>query len=123
MNIDTPCRVSSDLRIYEREQFELERNQPTAREIADAKEDLAWRILSGTQVNKVTLADILDGALNAQGSGEVGTLADRLSMLLSAVGGSRVEAICNLEQWARGIVDTYLESQPDMIHDRAMELR
>lgn len=119
--IETPCRVSADLRIHQREQERTE--APTGRELCDAKEDLAWRLLSGTQVNKVTLADILDGALNAQGSSEVGALADRLSKLMSAVGGSRVEAICDLEQWTRSVIDSYLEGQPDLIRDWAMGMR
>lgn len=119
MNIGIPCRASADLRVHQREQERAIENEPSARELEDAKEDLAWRLLC----DDVKLADILDGALNAQGSDGLADLSKRLAQLNSAIGGQRVEAICDLEQWTRAVVDGYLVSHPDMIRERALELR
>lgn len=120
-HLESPCRVSADLRCHEHDQ--AKRFPPNDKRIEDARGEIVAAILSGKGWRGHVLTSALEQYLNVTPPTYYTRLAEaatRLQFLATQPLDTLTEVQKGTADWLRGIVEAYV--QPQWIEDRAAEL-
>ena len=92
-------------------------------EYQHAREELIEQLLEGKNVGRFWLRDVLDEELQNNYLATIHDLAERLSGVESVYSDARVDWMQSLAKRLRVLVEGFVDRNPDLIEERAEELR
>lgn len=112
-----PDRVAADLRAHEAAQDRLP--APSEEDMRDARAALEEELLAGKRIGRVDLEAILDQELNDNYAAALRSLYEHLARIGALDPHDQIIRCQAADAWMQRLVRAYLDSDPDMVEERA----